>query len=164
MAYLSGEPVDGQPSWSGEPLFVDLEQPGGAGFESAQFGWADDGDLLAFWDGQWTGAPQDDAGAYPSSTALYVGRISEGLLSEASVLEFGAAEDGRITSVAFDPDANELVVSVGLPSAGIGDPPSAQLIVVPLDGGEPRPVGGAANPEPWLGPAVFGAEAIPTQR
>ena len=55
----------------------------------------------------------------------------------------------------FSPDGNDLLVTTGVPSAGIGDPPSSQLIRLPLSGGSQSVVGeGGANP-PWTGPAVF---------
>ena len=56
-----------------------------------------------------------------------------------------------------------LAVTVGLPSAGIGDPPSATLTVMGAFGGETYVVGGLNsyggsiyNSDAWHGPAVFG--------
>ena len=60
-----------------------------------------------------------------------------------------------IVSVALS-DANEAAVTIGLPSAGVGDPPSASLELLSLDGGAPRTNGGGVEPPPWDGPAVYG--------
>jgi hypothetical protein len=49
-----------------------------------------------------------------------------------------------------------LAVTIGLPSAGIGDPPSAYLLVVSDEGGQPSTIGGGVEPPPWNGPAVYG--------
>jgi hypothetical protein len=65
------------------------------------------------------------------------------------------AEGAWIVDAVFSPDGNDLLVTAGVPSAGIGDPPSSQLIRLPLSGGSQSVVGeGGANP-PWTGPAVF---------
>jgi hypothetical protein len=164
MPFVSGDPVEGQPSWSGEPLFADLEQPGGVGFESGQFTWGSDNDALAFWNGSWTGAPQDDAGIYPSSEAAYVGSRSAGLLSEGSALELELDDTERIVSLTLDPGGPAAVVTIGIASAGIGDPPSAYLAEVPLEGGRVLYIGGAPNDQPWNGPAVIGEEAVALPR
>ena len=159
LPYVSGEPIDGQPSWSGEPLFADLEPVGGEAFQAGQFAWGSDSDLVAFWSGEWTGAPQSDDGQYPSS-GLYIGRLSDGLLTEETAVPLDVGSDARVVAVTFDLNNAQAVVTAALSSAGIGDPPSAYLVLVPLDGGEPQIMGGAANPEPWYGPAVIGEEAI----
>jgi hypothetical protein len=49
-----------------------------------------------------------------------------------------------------------VAVTIGLSSAGVGDPPSAYLEIVPLDGSRPHTVGGGLDPPPWYGPAVYG--------
>jgi Putative zinc-finger len=160
MPYVSGEPVDGQPSWSGEQLFADLELPGGAGFESGRFTWGADSDGVAFWSGEWTGAPQDDAAVYPSSSAVYVGRLSEGLLTEASALELELDQELEYVAwVALSPDGASATVTVAQAAAGVGDPASAHLYEVPLDGGARREVGIGLEPPPWNGPSVYGEEA-----
>jgi hypothetical protein len=65
------------------------------------------------------------------------------------------AEGAWIVDSVFSPDGNDLLVTIGLPSAGIGDPPSSQLIRLPLFGGSQSVVGeGGATPA-WTGPAVF---------
>jgi hypothetical protein len=160
MPYVSGEPVDGQPSWSGEPLFADLTLVGGAGFQAGEFAWAGDSDRLAFWGGEWTGAPQSDDGTYPSSEHIYLGRLSSGLITQASAVAIETGFDHRVIGVAFDLNAGQAVVTAALPRAGVGDGPSSYLVEVPLGGGEPQVISGAADPQPWYGPAVVGYEAV----
>jgi hypothetical protein len=139
----------------GTPLFADLATPGGAGFEDGHFGWGEDGDLIAFWAGRWNGTPQGDD--YPSELAAYAGRVTSGGLTMASRLEIPADPDGaRIISITFQPDGVRAVASVGQTSAGIGDPASADLYLVPINGGKAVSLGGASNPPPWDGPAVYG--------
>ena len=142
--------------WIGTPLFTDLTPVGGEAFASGKFAWGTDSDLVAFWDGAWTGAPQSSDDTYPNQQDVYVGRISEGLLTAASRLGLIRLDDAFIVDVAFSPDGTSVAVTLGVPSAGIGDPPSAYLEIVPLDGSTPYTVGGGADPPPWNGPAVFG--------
>ncbi len=160
MPYVSGEPIDGQPSWSGEPLFADLAPVGGEGFQAGDFAWGADSDRVAFWGGEWTGPPQSDEGTYPSAGDVYLGRVASGLLTQESVAAIDTGFEERVIGVAFDLDAGQAVVTAALPRAGIGDTPSSYLVLVPLDGGEPQIMGGAANPQPWYGPAVIGQEAV----
>jgi len=50
-----------------------------------------------------------------------------------------------------------MAVTLGIPSAGIGDPPSAVVEIIGVCcGGEPTIIGGGAEPLPWNGPAVYG--------
>jgi hypothetical protein len=158
MPQLSGDfRSAGPPSpWIGTPLFADLTPVGGEAFASGRFAWGRDSDLIAFWDGAWTGVPQSSDGSYPSQQDVYVGRISDGQLSEASRLGLIRPADSFIVDVAFSPDGTSVAVTIGLPSAGIGDPPSAYLEIVPLDGSRPYTVGGGVEPPPWNGPAVYG--------
>lgn len=139
----------------GAPLFADLATPGGAGFEDGHFGWGDDGDLVAFWGGRWNGTPQGDD--YPSELAAYAGRLTNGGLTKESRLDIPAdPARARIISITFQPDGVRAVASVGRASAGIGDPASADLYLVPINGGKAVSLGGASNPPPWDGPAVYG--------
>jgi hypothetical protein len=158
MPQLSGDFRAAGPTspWLGTPLLSDLTAVGGEAFASGKFVWGADSDLFAFWDGAWTGVPQSADGSYPSQTDVYVGRISTGLLSSASKLGLIRPEDSYIVDVAFSPFGTMVAVTIGLPSAGIGDPPSAYLEIVPLDGSRPYTVGGGVEPPPWNGPAVFG--------
>jgi len=141
--------------WVGTPLFTSLIPYGGEAFAFGKFMWGPDSDLIAFWDGAWTGVPQSPGGLYPSQQDVYVGRVSEGLLSSSSRLPLTLDPGAWIVDVTFAPDGRSVAVTIGLPSAGVGDPPSAYLQIVPLDGGEPRTIGGGVEP-PWDGPAVFG--------
>jgi hypothetical protein len=158
MPQLSGDFRSTGPAspWLGTPLFTDLTPVRGEAFASGSFAWGADGDLVAFWNGAWTGAPQSADETYPSQLDVHVGRVSGGLLSAASRLSLALPDLARVVDVVLAPDGLSAAVTIGLPSAGIGDPPSAYLEVVPLDGGEPRPIGGGVEPPPWNGPAVFG--------
>lgn len=142
--------------WVGTPLFTDLVPVGGEAFVSGDFAWGPDSDQLAFWDGAWTGAPQSADGTYPSQADAYIGSVSGGLLSNASALALVRPTDAYLVAIAFTPDGGSVAVTLGLPSAGIGDPPSAFLQIVPLGGGSPHAVGGGNEAPPWNGPAVYG--------
>ena len=156
LPYLSGDFRSTGPAspWIGQPLFADLAPVGGEGFESGRMAWGPDNDLVAFWDGAWLGAPQSTDGRYPSR-GVYVGRASEGLTA-ASLLPVDLPDDGWIVDVAFAPDGASVVVTIGLSSAGIGDPPSSMLLRYALDGGEPIRIGGGGPNPSWDGPVVFG--------
>ncbi len=158
MPQLSGDFRSTGPAspWVGTPLFSDLVPYGGEAFAYGKFAWGPDSDLVAFWDGAWTGVPQSADGKYPSQQDVYVGRVSSGLLSSASRLPLTLDPKAWIVDVTFTPDGLGVAVTIGLPSAGIGDPPSAFLEIVPLDGGDPRVIGGGVDPPPWDGPAVYG--------
>jgi hypothetical protein len=158
MPQLSGDFRAAGPAspWVGTPLFTDLVPVGGEAFASGDFAWAPDGNTLAFWNGAWTGAPQSNTGSYPSDRDVYLGSISSGLLSAASRVALGIASASWIVDVAFG-TGGVFAVTEGIPSAGIGDPPSAIVEVVdPCCGGEPHTIGGGVDPPPWDGPAVFG--------
>jgi hypothetical protein len=145
---------------NGQPLFADLSRRGGDGFQDGHFAWGEDGDLITFWGGLWTGSPQGDD--YPSELAAYAGRLTDGGLSKDTRVGIPVdADTARIVSVTFEPDGVSVVVSVGDASAGIGDPASANLYRVSLAGGRATPLGISTDPPPWAGPAVFGANPSP---
>ncbi|MEO8639076.1 MAG: zf-HC2 domain-containing protein [Chloroflexota bacterium] len=140
--------------WVGTQLFTDLVPVGGEAFASGDFAWGPDSDEFAFWDGAWTGPKQSADGTYPSQTDVYTGRVSGGLLSQASRAGLELVDGTWIVDVALS--GSGLAITVGLPSAGIGDPPSAYIQIFRDEGGDPRVVGGGIEPPPWDGPAVFG--------
>ena len=158
MPQLSGDfRLTGPASaWLGTPLFTDLVPVGGEAFASGSFAWGPDSDLVAFSNGAWTGAPQSSDSTYPSERDIYVGQISTGLLSVASRLRLVLGDEERVVDVILTPAGTGAVVTIGQASAGIGDPPSALLEMVLLDGGATRQIGGGTEPPPWNGPAVFG--------
>jgi len=82
--------------------------------------------------------------------------MSGDLLSAKSRLALDLADGSWIVDVALAPDGTKAAVTIGLPSAGIGDPPSSRLLGVPLDGGPPVETGGVVTPPPWYGPVVYG--------
>jgi len=158
MPQLSGDFRSSGPAspWLGTPLFTDLTPVGGEAFAQGSFTWGMGSDLVAFWNGAWTGAPQSADGSYPSQRDIYVGRMSTGLLGVGSRVALVPGDEERFVDVTFSPDGSEVVVSIGQASLGIGDPPSALLEVVPLGGGPTRQIGNGGSPLPWNGPAVFG--------
>jgi hypothetical protein len=156
MPQMSGDfrAADPVSPWMGTPLFADLTPVEGEAFAYGSFEWAAATDRIAFWDGAWIGPPQSADGTYPSQQDVCIGTVG-GLLSAQSCFP-GLAGDGRIVDVTLSP-SGAIAVTVGLPSAGIGDPPSATLTLIPsCCGGEGQVVGGDADPPPWNGPAVFG--------
>jgi putative zinc finger protein/WD40 repeat protein len=140
--------------WVGTPLFTDLVPVGGAAFASGDFRWGPDSDQFAFWDGAWNGVSQSADGTYPSQSDVYTGRVVGGLLSQASRVGIDLVDGAWIVDVALS--GSSLAITVGLPSAGIGDPPSAYVQVFQDEGGDLRIIGGGVEPPPWDGPAVFG--------
>jgi putative zinc finger protein/WD40 repeat protein len=157
MPQLSGDFRSAGPAspWVGTPLFTDLTPVGGEAFASGNFAWGPDNDFIAFWDGAWTGVPQSADGTYPSQQDWYVGTVGD-LLSASSRHGHGPAETDWIVTIAIGP-GNDMAVTIGYPSAGIGDPPSAIVEIIGVCcGGEPRTIGGGVEPPPWNGPAVFG--------
>jgi predicted anti-sigma-YlaC factor YlaD len=138
--------------WVGAPLFTDLAPVGGEAFASGNFTWGPNSDQFAFWDGAWTGVPQSADGAYPNQLDVYIGSAHGDLLSIGSRLILDRPEGSRIVDVAL---SGGLAITIGVPSAGIGDPPSAYIVVL-SDGGEPRNIGDRVDPLPWSGPAVYG--------
>ncbi|MEO6059157.1 MAG: zf-HC2 domain-containing protein [Candidatus Limnocylindria bacterium] len=161
MPYVSGDFRSSGPAspWLGEQLFADLATPGGAAFAGGLFSWGPDSDLVAFWGGAWNGTPQGGQGTYPDDQGVYVGRIGAGLLTVNSRLaNLPRAIDAQdwIVDLIFTADGGNVIVTVGLPSAGIGDPPSSRLLRVPLDGGDVLQLGGGLERTPWDGPAVIG--------
>ena len=158
MPQLSGDFRAAGPAspWVGTPLFTDLVPVGGEAFASGDFAWGPDSDHFAFWDGAWTGAPQSADGTYPNQADAYVGSVSGGLFSSVSALALVRPADAYLVAIAFAQDGTSVAATLGLPSAGIGDPPSALLQIVPLDGSAPHGVGGGADAPPWNGPAVYG--------
>jgi hypothetical protein len=140
--------------WVGTPLFTDLVPVGGAAFASGDFRWGPDSDQFTFWDGAWNGVSQSADGTYPSQGDVYTGRVGGGLLSQASRAGIDLVEGAWIVDAAIS--GSSLAITVGLPTAGIGDPPSAYVQVFHDVGGDLRIIGGGVEPPPWDGPAVFG--------
>ena len=93
---------------------------------------------------------------------MYVGRATHGLLSKGSLVDrIDAPDVAWWVDIAFAPDGSAVAATVGLPSAGIGDPPSANLEILPLanlplPSGAAHTIGGGVDPPPWDGPSVYG--------
>lgn len=156
MPQMSGDFRSAGPAspWAGSQLFADLVPVGGEAFASGDFAWGDDSDQFAFWDGAWTGAPQSADGTYPSQRDVYVGRVvGGGQLGVGSRTGLDMVDGAWIVDVAMP--GSDLAITIGLPSAGIGDPPSAYVQIFRDEGGDPQIVGGGGD-RPWDGPAVYG--------
>jgi hypothetical protein len=157
MPQLSGDFRATGPAspWLGAQLFTDLIPVGGEAFAYGNFSWGADSNLIAFWNGAWPGAPQG-ADGYPDQRLGYLGSISGSLLSAASGFSPDLGDDGWIVDLIYGPDG-AVAVTIGISSAGIGDPPSARIEVFAVCcGGEPSVIGGGVEPPPWDGPAVYG--------
>jgi Putative zinc-finger/WD40-like Beta Propeller Repeat len=158
MPQLSGDFRSTGPAspWIGTPLFTDLAPVGGEAFAYGSFTWGVDSDQFAFWGGAWTGTSQSADGTYPSQQDLYIGAVSSGLLSAVSRVVVDPPNGGWIVDVALQKFTQSgAAVTIAIPSAGIGDPPSAFIkIVGACCGGEPPTIGD--RPSAWDGPAVFG--------
>jgi len=166
MLYLSGEPVDGGPSWSGEELFPTLAVDQDA-LGSASVRWSYDADWFAVFDVQWRGTPQTDAGGspFPRTDAVYFGRAAERALIDDDATWVNVTTDAemeRPIDVAFVPyDFGGDVPSVAItvfesPAGESGDSPvgRARLVLAPAGGfGGPVPeIDAAAD---WAGPALY---------
>jgi hypothetical protein len=147
------------PSSGADPLFRDLTPVSGEAFTSGNLAWSADSRYVAFWNGAWTGTPQNAAGDYPSQADAYVGRADVGLGESSRVLSL--ATDQYVEDVRFDADGRLVLVMVASASAGIGDAPTAVIYQVTLDGSrDPTPLDGAAlDPATWFGPPVVGQDA-----
>ncbi len=165
MLYLSGEPVDGSPSWSGEPLFATLPVDRDA-LGSAAVTWSYDSDSFAVWNVEWRGSAQADAGGgpFPQAQVVYFGRAKERQLIEndSSWISLTSAETEGIADVAFvaydfGGDVPSVAVTVREAAAGeSGDSPVAEsrLVLAPTGGfGGPTPEIGAEGS--WAGPALY---------
>jgi anti-sigma factor RsiW len=165
MLYLSGEPVDGGPSWSGEELFPTLVVDQDA-LGSARVTWSYDADWFAVFDVQWRGTPQTDAGGnpFPRMDAVYFGRAAERMLiDEGTWIDVTTdVEMERPVDVAFVPydfggDVPSVAVTVfEAPAGESGDSPvgRARLVLAPAGGF------GGAVPEvdseaEWVGLALY---------
>lgn len=158
MPQVSGDFRSAGPAspWLGTPLFADLSPVGGQAFAYGSFTWGPDSNRLAFWNGAWVGAPQSADGDYPNQRYGYVGSINGGLLSADSQFSPELGDVGWVVDLTYRYDGG-IALTVGFPSGGIGDPPSAKILVSGLAGGaEPYVIGGDGEPPSWNGPAVYG--------
>ncbi len=156
MPQLSGDLRAARPAspWTGAPLFTDLVAVGGEAFAYGNFTWSGDSVRFAFWNGAWTGAPQSPDANYPNQREGYLGSTGD-LLSAASRFSPNLG-DGSIVDITYSPDG-AMAVTIGLPSAGVGDPPSARIhVILSCCGAGGDEIGGGVNPPPWDGPAVYG--------
>jgi len=165
MLYLTGEPVDGGPSWSGEELFPTLVVDQDA-LGSARVRWSYDADWFAVFDVQWRGTQTDAGGSpFPRTDAVYFGRAVQRMLIEDDGTWINVTTDAemeRPVDVAFVPydfgaDVPSVAVTVFESAPGeSGDSPvgRARLLLAPaagFGGGVPE-IDAEAD---WVGPALY---------
>ena len=165
MLYLSGEPVEGEPTWSGEPAFATLTADQD-GLGSARVAWSYDSDWFAVWGVEWRGTPQVDPGGspFPDAQDIYFGRAVERLLIDErnASITLSADETEHVADVAFvghdlGGDVPSVAVTVWEAAAGeSGESPVAQsrLVIAPA-GGFDGPIPELGAEASWVGPALY---------
>lgn len=165
MLYLSGEPVDGGPSWSGEPLFSSLTI-GQDALGPARVAWSYDADWFAVWNVEWRGVPQEGpSGAFPDATDVYLGRaVGRDLIDggeDAIRIVDPESDDWPIDAafVALNVEGDGRAIAVTIleaPEGESGSSPVAgsRLVLRPLSAGDSdlTEIGAAAQ---WVGPALY---------
>ena len=128
-------------------------------FTSAAIAWGPDSDAFAVWDTAWTGVPQGDE--YPDRGRVYFSHATDArrVTSAHAIDAADIPADSFVADVKVSPTGNHLVVTAGRPSAGIMDPPSADLLLIRRNTGnqadEVTLIGSAGDG--WFGPAGFDA-------
>lgn len=165
MLFLSGEPVDGAPTWSGEAIFATLTVDRD-GLGAARVAWSYDSNWFAVWGVEWRGTPQLQPGGapFPSAHAIYYGRaVERRLIDERSDLTAVVADETeRVADVAFagyhfGGDVPFVAVTVWEAPAGeSGESPVAQsrLVLAPA-GGFDGPIPELGAEASWAGPALY---------
>lgn len=126
-------------------------------FTSAAIAWGPDSDAYAVWNAAWTGVPN----AYPDAQRVYFSHATDarGVTSRHAIDATDIPGGSFVVDVKVSPTGNHLVVTAGRPSAGIMDPPSADLLLVTRNTGnvsDEVAVIGSAD-DGWFGPAGFDA-------
>jgi hypothetical protein len=139
-------------------LFSDITI-GRDAFTSAAIAWGPDSDAYAVWNAAWTGVPQGDS--YPDPMRVYFSHATDARrVTSAHAIDHGDIPEGSfVADVKLSPTGNDLVITAGRPSAGIMDPPSADLLLVrrnTADIADEVTVIGSAD-DGWFGPAGFDA-------
>lgn len=129
------------------------------GFTSAAIAWGPDSDAYAVWNAAWTGVPQGEA--YPDAQRVYFSHATDARgVTSAHAIDGGDVPEGSfVADVKLSPTGNHLVITAGRPSAGIMDPPSADLLLIRRNTGNQADevaVIGSAD-DGWFGPAGFDA-------
>jgi len=140
-----GIPLIGSVTSAGSsPVFNGMEtiDPGTAGSSLVpwQVAWSADDDTFAVWVSTWN--------------VVFIGHASNpGAVNTQVVTIDMPADAAWVADAALSPDGASLLVSIGLPSAGIGDPVKSQLVQIDLAS---NAVTAVAPNEVWVGMAVFG--------
>jgi hypothetical protein len=141
-----GIPLIGSVTSAGiSPVFEGTEaiDPGTAGSSLVewQVGWSADDETFVVWATNWN--------------VIFVGHASIPGAEDSQEVTVDKPVDGAwIVAAVLSPDASVLTVTMGIPSAGIGDPPTSLNLQVDLDTGSVAP--GCCTEPVWVGPAVFG--------
>jgi hypothetical protein len=138
------------------PLFSDVTVRRDA-FTSAAIAWGPDSDAYAVWNTAWTGVPN----AYPDAQQVFFSHATDarGVTSRHAIDSTDIPGGSYVVDVKVSPTGNHLVVTAGRPSAGIMDPPAADLLLVTRNTGnvsDEVAVIGSAD-DGWFGPAGFDA-------
>jgi hypothetical protein len=124
---------------------VETIDPGTAGSSLVpwQFTWSADGNTFAVWVSSWN--------------VVFVGHASTPEAVNAQEVTIDMPVEGSwVADAAVSPDGANVLVTIGIPSAGIGDPVKSQLVRINLGDGSLSDVGPSEATQPWIGPAVFG--------
>jgi hypothetical protein len=139
-------------------LFADLTI-GRDAFTSAAVAWGPDSDAYVVWSTAWTGVPQGED--YPDPQRVYFSHATDArrVTSAHAIDAADIPADSFVVDVKVSPTGNHLVVTAGRPSAGIMEPPSADLLLIRRNTGNQADevtVIGSAD-DGWFGPAGFDA-------
>ena len=126
-------------------------------FTSAAIAWGPDSDAYAVWAAAWTGVPRGDG--YPDQGRVYFSHATDprGVTTTHAIDAADIPDGSFVVDVKVSPTGNHLVITAGRPSAGIMDPPSADLLLVRRNTGSQADevtVIGSAD-DGWFGPAGF---------
>lgn len=140
-------------------LFADLTI-GRSAFASGAVTWGPDSDAYAFWDLQWTGTSQGTNGVeYPDPQRVYFSHATDARgITQAHALDVDdIPADTRVVDVAIAPTGRHLAITVARPSAGVMDPPHADLLLVTRNtGSQPDEVLVlGSGDDGWFGPAGY---------
>jgi anti-sigma factor RsiW len=142
-------------------LFADLTI-GRSAFASGAVAWGPDSDAYAFWDLEWTGTSQGSNGVeYPDPERVYFSHATDARgITQTHALDAGDIPAGtRVVDVAIAPTGRHLAITAARPSAGLMDPPHADLLLVTRNTGsqadEVRVLGSGADGGGWYGPAGY---------
>ncbi len=140
-------------------LFGDLTI-GRSAFASGAVTWGADSDSYALWELRWTGTSQGaDGTQYPDADRVYFSHATDARgITQRHALDAGdVPEDARVVDVAIAPTGRHLAITAARASAGVMDPPHADLLLVTRNTGDVADevlVLGSGD-DGWFGPAGY---------